>query len=85
MQENFYYQYYDWKKQDDFKKLNIAEIRKWGLLTGMCVLAYIVIGDIIRTLIRLTSFYDLYNESEIIQHTVGILISFVSIFLPFFI
>jgi len=85
MQENFYYQYYYWKKQDDFKKSNIAGIKKWGLLTGMCVLAYFVLQNIISTLIRITPFYDLYSQSDIVQHATGMIIAVSTIFLPFFV
>ncbi len=85
MQENFYYQYYYWKKQEDFKKSNISAIRKWGLLSGICVLVYIVLGNIISLLIGATSFYELYTQNDIVQHAVEILISVSSIFLPFFV
>ncbi len=59
------------------------ELRRHGLLAGVCVLAYIGLQYVLSLLLQLSQLYDEYLNNEVFRQSFDILYSLVAVLLPF--
>ncbi|MBQ3005529.1 MAG: CPBP family intramembrane metalloprotease [Clostridia bacterium] len=83
MQENFSYEEY--AVFNEIKRENRNGIRKLGFVAGMCVLLYICLSFVLGELLTVTGLRELASKSDVVNHALGIIISFLCVFVPFFI
>ena len=83
MQENFSYEEY--AIFNEIKRENRNGIRKLGFVAVMCVLLYICLSFVLGELLTVTGLRELASKSDVVNHALGIIISFLCVFVPFFI
>ncbi len=85
MKENFDYPFYMQLEKEKQKYETRKGIRKLGFSAGMCVLLYVCLSYVFGALLSVTGLTELASKSDVVNHAFGIVISFVCIFVPFFI
>ncbi len=76
---NYYLEYYDLHR----KEIETRQIRRLGLLTGSALISLIIIQNLFVPLLALTGLYQKYINDPLFQTGVDIIISLLSILVPF--